>query len=81
MLPLDNISKCRAILPAELPESRAARMAVNPKRRRSLVGLYFLHRLNFVAWVCCRLIPNAVAKAYGEELSGYLYCAVWTECG
>ncbi|CAL8470332.1 g9874 [Coccomyxa elongata] len=44
VLPLDNISKCRAILPAELPESRAARMAINPKRRRSQAALEALAR-------------------------------------
>ncbi|BDA44372.1 probable small nuclear ribonucleoprotein Sm D-like protein at C-terminar half [Coccomyxa sp. Obi] len=44
VLPLDNISKCRAILPADLPESRAARMAINPKRRRSQAALEALAR-------------------------------------
>ncbi|EIE26087.1 hypothetical protein COCSUDRAFT_40248 [Coccomyxa subellipsoidea C-169] len=44
VLPLDNISKCRAILPAELPESRAAKMAVNPKRRRSQAAQAALER-------------------------------------
>lgn len=36
--PLDTLSKCRALLPPEVPESRAARMAVKPKFKRSNVS-------------------------------------------
>ena len=36
--PLDYLSKCRALLPAEVPESRAARMAVKPHRKRDEVS-------------------------------------------
>ena len=36
--PLDYLSKCRALLPAEVPESRVARMAVKPKLKRNEVS-------------------------------------------
>ena len=36
--PLDNLSKCRALLPPEDPESRAAHMAVKPRMKRDEVS-------------------------------------------
>ena len=36
--PLDNLSKCRALLPSEDPESRAAHMAVKPRVKRDEVS-------------------------------------------
>ncbi|KAK9808638.1 hypothetical protein WJX72_000999 [[Myrmecia] bisecta] len=33
--PLDNVVKCRAILPADIPQSRAAYLARNPRPQRS----------------------------------------------
>ena len=35
VMPLDNVVKCRAILPEELPESRAAWLKTHPLRVRS----------------------------------------------
>ncbi len=37
--PQDYLSKCRALLPAEEPESRAARMAVKPRHKRDAVSI------------------------------------------
>lgn len=37
--PLDYLGKCRALLPPEIPESRAARMAEKPKLKRDEVSM------------------------------------------
>ena len=64
VLPLDNISKCRAILPLDDPESRAARAAAAASQPTSEVSLH-----HPVIGGCHGLPGTVTALALGKKAS------------